>query len=62
MSNTINRANSTLDSAEWTVVPHSGTSGLARLRGSGSLHSELGQGGELQFDYSLGLEGVANAN
>lgn len=51
-----------LVSAEWTVVPHSGTGELTGLRGSGSLHSELGQGGKLQFGYSLGLPEVADAN
>jgi hypothetical protein len=50
-----------LVSASWTIVPGSGTGELSGLHGSGSLRSELGQGGDLQFDYSLDLADVANA-
>lgn len=38
-------------SAEWRVIPGSGTSELAGLRGTGSLGSQLGEGGTVRLDY-----------
>ncbi len=38
-------------SAEWEVIPGSGTGELAGLHGTGSLRSELGQGGTMHLDY-----------
>lgn len=38
-------------SAEWRVIPGSGTGDLAGLRGTGSLRSKLGEGGTLRLDY-----------
>lgn len=38
-------------SAEWCVIPGSGTDELAGLRGTGSLRSKLGEGGTVRLDY-----------
>lgn len=38
-------------SAEWRVIPGSGTGELAGLRGAGSLRSKLGEGGTVRLDY-----------
>ncbi|MBN8737341.1 MAG: DUF3224 domain-containing protein [Xanthomonadales bacterium] len=38
-------------SAEWRVIPGSGTDELAGLRGTGNLRSKLGEGGTVHLDY-----------
>jgi len=40
-----------LVSAEWLVIPDSGTGELKGLRGTGSLRSKLGESGMVQLDY-----------
>lgn len=38
-------------SGEWFVVPGSGTSGFAGLRGTGGFRANLGEGAEIHLDY-----------
>lgn len=38
-------------SAEWLVIPGSGTGELAGLRGTGGVRSNLGEGGTAHLDY-----------